>query len=130
MQRDHGRGVGVLLCTHLLDDVDRLCRRIGIIAEGRTLAEGTLADLIRRKDGLARFRLRLSGEPPATGDLGDRVRVVSHEDDWWLISLDPATPPAAAWRELVLQGWPIAEIRRDGGGLEDLYLALTERRPA
>ena len=27
-----GRGVGVLLCTHLLDDVDRFCRRIGIIA--------------------------------------------------------------------------------------------------
>jgi ABC-2 type transport system ATP-binding protein len=37
------RGVGILLCTHLLDDVDRLCRRVGIIAEGQNLASGKLA---------------------------------------------------------------------------------------
>ena len=35
-----GRGVGILLCTHLLDDVERLCRRIRIIVDGRTVAEG------------------------------------------------------------------------------------------
>lgn len=38
--------------------------------------------------------------------------------------------PDAAWRELLFSGWPIAEIRREGGGLEDLYLTLTERRAA
>ena len=31
------RNVGILLCTHLLDDVDRLCSRIGIINQGETL---------------------------------------------------------------------------------------------
>ena len=40
------RGVGILLCTHLLDDVDRLCHRIGIIVHGRTVAEGSIAELI------------------------------------------------------------------------------------
>jgi len=39
-------GVGILLCTHLLDDVDRLCHRIGIIHEGRTVLEGALAEVI------------------------------------------------------------------------------------
>ena len=34
---------GVLLCTHLLDDVDRMCSRIGIIDRGRTRLEGPLA---------------------------------------------------------------------------------------
>ncbi len=38
-------GVGVLLCTHLLDDVDRLCNRIGIIHQGKTMLEGNLAEL-------------------------------------------------------------------------------------
>ncbi|MDB5992213.1 MAG: transporter related [Herbaspirillum sp.] len=44
MSTNHG--VGILLCTHLLDDVDRLCTRIGIIAQGQTLLEGSIADLL------------------------------------------------------------------------------------
>jgi ABC-type multidrug transport system ATPase subunit len=125
-----GRGVGVLLCTHLLDDVDRLCRRVGIIAEGRTVAEGTIADLLRSEDRLARFRLRLAGDPPAADEAGHEVRLVAREGDWRIIDLDPAIAPQTAWRELLLRGWPIAEIRRDAGGLEDVYLSLTERRAA
>jgi ABC-2 type transport system ATP-binding protein len=40
-------GMTVLLTTHLLDEVERLCQRIGIIKQGRLLAEGTLEDLRR-----------------------------------------------------------------------------------
>lgn len=125
-----GRGVGILLCTHLLDDVDRLCRRVGIIAEGRTVAEGAIADLVRSERRLARFRLRLIGQPAALPDEIQHVSVVAHEGDWWIVDLDPEVTPDAAWRELLFRGWPIAEIRREGGGLDELYLALTERRAA
>lgn len=41
-------GVTVLLTTHLLDEVERLCHRIGIIKQGQLLAEGTLAELRQR----------------------------------------------------------------------------------
>jgi ABC-2 type transport system ATP-binding protein len=44
-------GVGVLLCTHLLDDVERLCNRIGIIHRGRTVLEGGLAELRTSRGG-------------------------------------------------------------------------------
>ena len=125
-----GRGVGILLCTHLLDDVDRLCRRVGIIADGRTVAEGAIADLLRSGERLARFRLRLAGEAPTAEGADREVRLVAREGEWRIVDLDPAIAPPRAWRELVLRGWPIAEIRREGGGLEDLYLSLTERRAA
>ncbi len=39
------RGVGVLLSSHLLAQVERLCDRVGIFWKGRLLAEGTVADL-------------------------------------------------------------------------------------
>lgn len=45
------RGAGILLCTHLLDDVDRLCTRIGIIDAGRTRLEGDLAELLAARPG-------------------------------------------------------------------------------
>ena len=125
-----GRGVGILLCTHLLDDVARLCRRVGIIVDGRTVAEGAIADLVRNENRLVRFRLRLAGEPPAVLGENEHVSVVAHEGEWWVVDLDPDVKPDAAWRELLFRGWPISEIRREGGGLEDLYLTLTERRAA
>lgn len=38
-------GVTVLLTTHLLDEAERLCQRIGIIKDGRIVVDGSLADL-------------------------------------------------------------------------------------
>jgi ABC-2 type transport system ATP-binding protein len=123
-------GVAILLCTHLLDDVDRLCHRLGVIVDGRTVAEGTIAELIGTGENHARFRLRLTDAPPEDGNGGNYLSIVSHEGEWWIVNLDPAITPDAAWRELLFRGWPIAEIHREGGGLEELYLTLTERRAA
>jgi ABC-2 type transport system ATP-binding protein len=117
------QGVGILLCTHLLDDVERLCGRVGIIVGGRTVAEGPISDLVREHGQSRRFRLRLAGEPPSKHA---GFSVVAHEGEWWIVDLDPEKEPSEAWREALFSGWPIAEIERSGGGLEDLYLALTE----
>jgi sodium transport system ATP-binding protein len=42
------RGKTVIFSTHLMSEVEKLCDRIGIIHDGRMLAEGTLADLRQR----------------------------------------------------------------------------------
>jgi len=42
------RGVGVLLSSHLLAQVERLCHRVGIFWRGRLLAEGTVRELAER----------------------------------------------------------------------------------
>ena len=42
------RGVGVLLSSHLLAQVERLCDRVGIFWRGRLLAEGTPRQLAER----------------------------------------------------------------------------------
>lgn len=122
-------GVGVLLCTHLLDDVERLCKRVGVIVDGRTAAEGSIADLIRHHDRLIRFRLHLVGNVPETG-VPPTIKVIARSGEWYTVDLSPETDPQTAWRELLFMGWPIAEIRHEGGGIEDLYLNLTEGRAA
>jgi len=42
------RGKTVIFSTHVMSEVEKLCDRIGIIHDGRLLAEGTLADLRQR----------------------------------------------------------------------------------
>jgi ABC-2 type transport system ATP-binding protein len=41
-------GLTLLLTTHHLDEAERLCTRLGVLREGRLIAEGSPADLKRR----------------------------------------------------------------------------------
>ena len=45
------RGITVMLSSHLLDQVQRICHRVGIMIKGRLVALGTIEELARRKMG-------------------------------------------------------------------------------
>ena len=44
------RGKTILLCSHLLADVEDVCDRIGILYGGRMQVEGTVKELLQQKD--------------------------------------------------------------------------------
>ncbi len=46
-------GLAVLYTTHYMEEAERLCDRIGIIDQGRLIAEGTSRDLIDQTEGAA-----------------------------------------------------------------------------
>lgn len=122
-------GVGILLCTHLLDDVDRLCTRIGIIAEGQTLLEGSIADLLSAQRAAVRYRLRVElGE--AAERLPAEITLLARAGDWWHVEIASHIEPASVWRKLLDSGLRIDEIHREGGGLEELYMSVTEAKEA
>ena len=58
-----GRGKTVLLCSHLLADVEDVCNRIAILYGGKIQAEGDVRDLLRHSDKTEIITSRLS---PAT----------------------------------------------------------------
>ncbi|MGX9217739.1 ABC transporter ATP-binding protein [Massilia varians] len=59
------KGGTVILTTHILEVAERLAQRIGIIREGRLIAEGTLAELRERTSGgsLEDVFLQLTAQP-------------------------------------------------------------------
>jgi ABC-2 type transport system ATP-binding protein len=59
--RDHGKSM--LLSTHLLGDVERVCETVVILHQGRVLARGTVEQLRRRRQD--RYRLQVQGEAQA-----------------------------------------------------------------
>ena len=56
-----GRGVAVLLNSHLIGEVERVCDRVVILDRGRVAASGTLAELLGQRE----VRLQLTDVSPA-----------------------------------------------------------------
>ena len=60
------RGTTILMSTHVLEIAERMCDRIGIINEGKLIAEGTMAQLRLQAKGqqsLEDIFLDLTGGP-------------------------------------------------------------------
>ena len=51
LMEERGKGTAILLCTHYMDEAERLCDRVGIIAKGRILDIDTPQNLIARHIG-------------------------------------------------------------------------------
>jgi len=62
--RDQGKAV--ILCTHHMDEAERLCDRLGLLHKGKLVSEGTLSELRKRTgcSSLHEMFLQLSGTGP------------------------------------------------------------------
>lgn len=67
-------GVTIFFSSHIMEVVEKLCTRVGVIDDGRLIAEGTVADLRQRAGGgidatLEDVFLELVGAAPREGSL-------------------------------------------------------------
>ncbi|MGW5049520.1 ABC transporter ATP-binding protein [Actinokineospora sp. NPDC004072] len=89
-------GVAVLLNSHLIGEVERVCDRVVILDRGRVAAAGTLAELLGRRA----VRLHLTGLPQAAAARLAETGPVEQEGEWFTVSL-PADDDGAAVPDLV-----------------------------
>src|SRR5688572_22268177 len=77
------QGVAVLLNSHLIGEVERVCDRVVILDRGRVAAEGTLAELLGRRE----VRLHVTDVPAAAQARMAQVGEVTREGDWFTVLL-------------------------------------------
>ncbi len=128
LELNRNKGIGILLTTHLLDDVERLCDRIGIIHRGKIILEGETAKLSNQRKMLESYQLRV-GEPfPKDNEpLPPGVSVTKRDGDLIRVELVKGVPVESIWRILMAVGWNIIEIRREKWSLEEIYLAAVRK---
>lgn len=117
------KGLTIIISTHILDDVERLCNRIAILDHGKVRYEGLLA---YNQDGRTiryRFHLGNGGSIPSPWEYSG-ISLVERKEEW-ITCLIEDIPPTQAIKTLVESGLPIIEVQAVSGGLEDLYLAHT-----
>lgn len=119
-------GVGILLCTHILDDVTRLCSRVGIIRQGRTVLEGETAVLTSSSINETSYRLKVLKPLAGNVPLPNGLSLIEGDGESYLLSLENHLAPEVCWRILMASGWDIVEISREERSLEDVYIAAVK----
>jgi ABC-2 type transport system ATP-binding protein len=116
-------GVAVLLNSHLLGEVERVCDRAVILDQGRVAAHGTLAELL----GGHRVHLRLDDVGPGALRRLDAAGSVRREDHAYTVTLGDegdlsAVPELVA--DLVALGVRVHAVEPRRMSLEDRLLGI------
>jgi ABC-2 type transport system ATP-binding protein len=129
-------GQTVVLSSHLLAEVQEICDRVGVIADGRLLAESTVAELrgatavLVRAEPLDRalaVAMRMGGDDAVEvvdGPRVDRHRIGAGGEAWLRLHVDPSVVPALT-RELVADGVDVLEIKTIERSLEEVFFEMT-----
>lgn len=126
----------IIISTHILEEVDAVCSRAVIIAEGRLLADGTPVELAARSRHFNAVRLELAaGGIDATTALlrlpcVASVEIVEDSEGRGLMIFPrDGNAIVADVADLVrAAGWPVAGLRVERGRLDDVFRAITVTR--
>jgi ABC-2 type transport system ATP-binding protein len=129
IRRLNRAGVTIIYTSHYMEEVQALCKRVGIIDHGRLIACDTLPALLQRMEGLIRFRT-----PRVTPGLRERLKELPgarllepNEDHLELECLDvkgTLLRLVALLNELQLE---LTSLETEEPNLERVFLHLTGR---
>lgn len=120
------QGTTLVLTTHYMDEAEQLCDRIVVVDEGRIMAEGSPASLIRDHSSREVLEVRFGSDRNESASreiagFGDRVEVLPDR------VLVYASDGEAVLSRILEQGMkPITTLVRRSS-LEDVFLRLTGR---
>ena len=117
------RGVAVLLNSHLIGEVERVCDRVVILDRGQVAASGSLAELLGRRE----LRLRLTEVSPAAQARLESTGKAEQEGEWVTVALpaddvDTAVPSLVA--DLVAMGVRVHAVEPGRISLEARLLGI------
>jgi ABC-2 type transport system ATP-binding protein len=120
------RGTSVLVCSHLLAEVELMCHRATIIRRGRLVAEGTIDELLETY-GTSGFITRVDDVDAAraTGLLERDGFAVALLGDGRLAVSGSVTDGEQISRPLAEAGIYVSELRTESAHLEQVFLSLT-----
>jgi len=117
------RDVAVLLNSHLIGEVERVCDRVVILDRGRVAAEGTLLELLGQRE----VRLQLTDLSPAAEARLAATGDVEQAGDWFTVALPAADDRTAVpdlVRDLVALGARVYAVEPARISLEDRLLGI------
>jgi ABC-2 type transport system ATP-binding protein len=118
----------VLFSSHVLSEVEALCERVIVIAQGALVGIGSTSELARRLGVRQRVTVRVDGQADAVraalAGLADVDRVTASAGTF-LVEATGSEPLARRIGAAMQQhGWAVVELRQETLDLEDIFLEL------
>jgi ABC-2 type transport system ATP-binding protein len=117
------KGMTVVISTHILDDVERLCNRIAILHNSKIQYEGSLFEPVVGKSTRYRFRVADDKNIPNTWNFPGIL--CQEKKGQWITCEIKDMQPDNALKFLIQNGVPIIEAIQVNSGLEAMYLNYT-----
>jgi ABC-2 type transport system ATP-binding protein len=128
----------IVISTHILEEVDAVCNRAIIIANGRILADETPETLIHRSryHNAVTMRLSRGGEVEAVAEDLRTLPGVEH------VEIDAPSRSVTAFpndNEFILtsigdlagaKGWPLEQLQLESGRLDEVFRTITAQEAA
>ncbi len=113
----------ILLCSHLLHEVEMVCNHVAIIKQGEVIADAPIKELLSHGN---RLLIKVDNLEKATAILSDLswIKSVQKEDDY-LVADVPQERSAEVNRMLMEKGVQVSELINRGTSLESVFLQLT-----
>jgi ABC-2 type transport system ATP-binding protein len=122
-------GIGILYTTHYMEEAERLCDRVGIVDQGRIIAEGTRPELVRLVGQTDKVSLGATGSLSAAADALRSVEgvqgVTNREGGLDVIVPDASTTLPALLAAATAAGASIRSVEVVEPDLEAVFLHLT-----
>ncbi len=119
VDEQRAQGSTVVMVTHQMDEVERLCDRILLLKDGRAEAYGTLAQ-VQDSFGGRRMRLTFSGVLPASPN----YRVAVSERNYAELELADGVEATTVVRELLDAGVQLRGFETARVSLEEIFLKV------
>jgi len=118
----------VILSSHILGEVSRICNKVVIINRGKIVANDTIEALKKSLQSTERVTMRLQKGDPSVGDAVEKlpgVKSVSKSGGTWNIESEPGSGTVENVAQLVIdKGWGLEEVSHVDISLEDVFLQL------
>ena len=111
------QGVTVLLSSHILSEVEKLCDRLSIIKQGRLIESGTLAEL--RHLHRSRLTARLGDHAADLAAIGG-VHGLTQQGERWVAQVEQSGLSTVL---AALADWQVTDVTITPPTLEDLFLS-------
>jgi ABC-2 type transport system ATP-binding protein len=119
IEEQKGAGATVIMVTHQMDEVERLCDRVVLLKDGAAEAYGTVEDVQDQYGGTV-IRVSCTGALPAS-DLFD---VISTQDGSAVLAPRAGVDAAQILHELVANGVTVRSFTPVRTSLEEIFLRI------
>jgi ABC-2 type transport system ATP-binding protein len=124
MLRLRDRGCTVFFSSHILSDAEALCSRVAILAEGRLVAHGKVADIVAFEQRGWELVVANLGEDAKRALRGRTTAMTPLSSDRYTIELPASEAPERVMHELAGYGVHIVSLNPLRTTLEDYFVSM------